>query len=266
MKRIEFIAPVEAMRGNLSGAQDLKYPTQDNKAYDGPVGNVNYARNYTPRFVGAKIASNARKYFTTRTKSANHLTAKSKKAMAVMGGAGAMIASILRDKTAAVYTGLQTQWIALQGLGDTRSFRKYLSDGLMEMLSQKASTHVFSGPASPVTVQNPWVSTATLNVPVSQLVLIKFWGELAVNGIYFYAAGEKAIAHTGDTFNTYILGIHNTLNLITEVYTGGAYLGRGDATGQGTFTFLIDADGNYLGADDTINAANYSWTDTEPED
>lgn len=38
MKRIEFIAPVEAMRGNLSGKQDLLYVENDNKAYEGPVG------------------------------------------------------------------------------------------------------------------------------------------------------------------------------------------------------------------------------------
>lgn len=228
MKRIEFIAPVEAMRGNLSGAQVLKYPTQDNKAYDGPLGNVNYARNYTPRFVGAKIASSGQKYFTTRTKSANHLTAKSKHAMALMGGAGAMIAVILRDKSAAVYTGLRIQYLKLQELGSTKTFRKYLSDGLMEMLSKKQASYTFAGPATPVVVQNPWVSTYTLNVPVSQLILFKFWTELNNEPISFKVESDKLLGKDSMNWGDFIMSQFNTIGLTAEDEEINAYIKKGN--------------------------------------
>ena len=53
MKRIEFIAPVESMRGNLSGNQSLEYALNNNPAYDAPDG-VQYARNYQPRLAPIK--------------------------------------------------------------------------------------------------------------------------------------------------------------------------------------------------------------------
>ena len=57
MKRIEFISPVEAMRGNLSRTkQTLLYAENDNPAWDAPVDKRSYARNYQPIFVGAKVA------------------------------------------------------------------------------------------------------------------------------------------------------------------------------------------------------------------
>lgn len=184
MKRIEFIAPVEAMRGNLSGAQKLQYPTDNQGAYEGPAGAVNYARNYSPRFIGAKIAKSGKKYFAVKTKTANHLTAKSKKAMAVMGGTGALIALILRDKTQERYTNLYAAWVAAQEMGDKRSFRKFLDDAIRPMLATRlASTHVQVGSYSE-TIYNPWISAATsYNLPMS--VILKFWTELGPEGAFF---------------------------------------------------------------------------------
>ena len=90
MKRIEFIAPVEAMRGNLSGKQELEYPLNENPAFYAPTGK-HYATNYQPRFIGAKRASDNLKYFAIRTKSAVNMTTNSILAMAALGAAGAII-------------------------------------------------------------------------------------------------------------------------------------------------------------------------------
>lgn len=183
MKRIEFIAPVEAMRGNLSGAQELQYPTDNQGAYEGPAGAVNYARNYSPRFIGAKIAKSGKKYFAVKTKTANHLTAKSKKAMAIMGGTGALIALILRDKTNSRYTNLNAAWVAAQEMGDTRSFRKFLDDAIRPMLAgRQESKHVQVGSYGE-TIYNPWLSGGhTYQLP--DAIVLKFWSELGPVGAF----------------------------------------------------------------------------------
>lgn len=202
MKRIEFIAPVEAMRGNLSGAQNLQYPTDNQGAYEGPVGSVNYARNYSPRFVGSKRASDGRKYFSVRTKSANHLTAKSKKAMAIMGGAGAMYAAIVRDKNSSLYSRLYAMYLKIQELGDQRTFRKWLMDQLRRGVAAQTGTIVVTGPLAPIDIDNPWCTISeTPNVVVGQQTLVKFWDELAQYGFVLNAGSRKIIASEGNLAN-----------------------------------------------------------------
>ena len=212
MKRIEFIAPVEAMRGNLSGAQKLEYPTDNLGASEGPMGSVNYARNYSPRFVGAKIAKSGKKYFSVRLRSANHLTSKSKKAMALLGGTGAIYAAIL--KSASLLAGIQAQYNALTEIGMQMSFRKYVTGIIRSGLMSHKDLFTFAGPASLVQVDNPWVrSAASLNIQVSQAILVKFWDELAPNGIYFSIDGATGVAHYPQTFADVIGSTFNVLNL-----------------------------------------------------
>lgn len=221
MKRIEFIAPVEAVRGNLSGAQKLQYAENNNPAYDGPVGSVNYARNYSPRFVGAKRAKDGLKYFSVRTKSANHLTPKAKKAMALMGGTGAIIASILHDKTTHLYVALYAQFLKLQEYGSQKSFRKTLTDLILPALKAKQAVITLTGPNAPVSFNNPWVSggTASYNVTISTAILVKFWSELANNPVEFTVDGRKGVAHSGDTFGTIIASNYNNLVLSADSST-----------------------------------------------
>lgn len=179
-KRIEFIAPVEAMRGNLSGRQNLLYAENDNKAYYGPVGSKNYARNYTTRFIGAKRASDGRKYFSVKTKTANHLTPAAKSAMALMGGTGAIVAAIMRNKTLTPYVEAYAQWIELVNLGSTMTFRQTLTGWVRQGLATKSATIAFSGPRAVYSIQNPWISTEdqTVGAEVSTATLWKFALEL----------------------------------------------------------------------------------------
>lgn len=214
MKRIEFIAPVEAMRGNLSGAQRLEYPTDNQGAYESVQGNVNYATNYGARFIGAKVARTGKKYFAVRTKSANHLTAKSKKAMALMGGTGAMVGYILGHKSSTLYINLLAMYNKVVELGDTRTFRKYLSDHVRAGLIAKSATIVVSGPLSPVSIDNPWNTTqATPNVQVSNAILVKFWDQLAADGYTFKIGELVGVAHRQDIFNVIVDRSYNVLGL-----------------------------------------------------
>lgn len=213
-KRIEFIAPVEAMRGNLSGRQDLLYAENDNKAYYGPVGSVNYARNYTTRFIGAKRASDGRKYFSVKTKTANHLTPAAKYAMALLGGTGAIVASIMRNKTMTPYVEAYAQWIELQNLGSTSTFRETLTAWVRQGLATKSATIAFAGPRSVYRFINPWISMGeygqTPGAEISNATIWKFAEELGPSNIalieitYTGAAGtnlkvQKYVA-TDETF------------------------------------------------------------------
>ena len=259
MKRIEFIAPVEAMRGNLSGAQKLEYPTDNQGAYDGPVGSVNYARNYGARFIGAKIAKSGKKYFTVRTKTANHLTAKAKRQMALLGGTGAMVGAILHNKSAALYTSLFAMYLKIQELGDTRSFRKYLSDGIMAGLAAKSAAIVFSGPLSPIYIDNPWnTNETTPNVQVSQAILVKFWTELAANGIVFTVNGMKGVGRDDETFQSLIEdNTHNILGLTKQAVGANSYIKLGS-------NWLTD-DGDYVSDGDPIQSLEYGLTGIAPQ-
>lgn len=260
MKRIEFIAPVEAMRGNLSGAQKLQYPTDNQGAYEGPAGAVNYARNYSPRFIGAKIAKSGKKYFSVRTKTANHLTVKSKQAMALMGGTGAIVASILRDKTAEIYTNLYGAWVKAQELGgSTSTFRQYLSGSIRRMLIQKSAVYHVQVGEFGQDIDNPWNTTKpNPNVSISQAILVKFWSELADKAIVIDVEGLKLIAHSGDTFQNVIESGYNVMNLKGLANVPGAV---------GGITSVVTADstadsGKRLGYVNPITPGTLGWIET----
>lgn len=222
MKRIEFIAPVEAMRGNLSGTQkNLVYPTDDNRAYESPVGSRNYARNYQPIFVGAKRASDNLKYFAVRTKTAIGMTSLAKLTMAVLGGCGAIIAAILRDKTATLYTDTMAayEYAKSRGGEHTKSFREYLTWQIKGNLRAKAPACFFGmkDNLTSVIINNPWHSTgynpSALSVNVTEATLVKFWTQLADFAITFYVGSRMGVAHVADTFETLSRKPYNNLNI-----------------------------------------------------
>lgn len=257
MKRIEFLAPVDAMRGNLSGAQNLKYPTQNNKAFESPEGSVNYARNYSTRFIGAKRASDGLKYFAVKTKTATHITPRSLMAMALLGGAGAMYAALVRNKASQSYTGIYAQWVELQNVGNTKSFREYVMDNFRQMLVSKAQTVVFSGPRPAVTVNNPWQNEQSTDVTISREILIKFWPQLTSSGIVFTIDSINVVGENGYDFSDILADPTNTnigLNANDQNYIllGGRY--------------VLSPSGEYVKSTDIAVAnAKYYTTDIAPQ-
>lgn len=244
-KRIEFIAPIEAMRGNLSGNQDLRYAEDDNKAYYAPQGQTNYARNYTPRFIGAKRASDGRKYFSVRSRNGVRITSKSLQAMALMGGAGSMYAAIVSDKsTGSLYARLQSMWITTTEYGNTDTFRKWLTDYLRRMLATKAQFITIAGPSGSIQVNNPWVSGAISgeDVGIAQSILVKFWSQLAKNGITFHVNSLQGIAYASTSFSELTAPgtTLNILNLATMTIGDTEYVViNGNA-------YLLDSNGDYV--------------------
>lgn len=169
MKRIEFIAPVESMRGNLSGNQSLEYAENNNPAYQAPNG-VQYARNYQPRFIGAKRGSDGLKYFAVRTKSATNLKASTRRAMAVVGVTAA-IRSALMSAHAADYAKMQHAFDYLKTKGQLPegqdTFKKWFDANVKSMLVYKKATWTFTQASISFTLTNPY------NIASSNALVIK---------------------------------------------------------------------------------------------
>lgn len=272
MKRIEFIAPVEAMRGNLSGAQTLHYAENDNPAYDAPLGR-NYARDYRPSFIGAKVAKSGKKYFAVKTKSATTISTRSKKAMAVLGGTGAVIAAILVDAARkAALEGIR-EWLVEHGQLDSNvSLRKYMSDIIMPALRAKNATIRFAAGTgtTPVEVNNPWVSggSATdITAFIKDEILVKFTKELAVNGAVFYVEGFKGItwrssnAQNNWAFASICGGDQEavSLNVLGLSLDSESFIQGKVCMGD---LYLLDAEGNYVNSS-VVPADGQKFTLTE---
>lgn len=87
-----------------------------------------------------------------------------------MGGVGAIIASIMRDKSAQIYKDCER----VKPAKDT--LRAFLSPILRAGLDAKNAVIVV---ADGVSIVNPWISSDTPNVPVSAAILDKFSSELS---------------------------------------------------------------------------------------
>lgn len=216
-KRIEFLAPVEAMRGNLSGSQTLEYAEKNNPAYDAPVGRMNYARNYQTRYIGAKRSSSGLKYFSVKTKNAVNLSSRAKMVMALLGGTGAVRAAIKKAGIAditAIY--LKAKEI---GMTSAKNVDQYIYEIVYSSLEAKGPFFTFAAPgAVPASVRfrNPWVYTnqqGGVALTIKNSILVKFWSMLAINPVVFYAEGMRGVAHTGDTFQGIISSAYNVLSL-----------------------------------------------------
>lgn len=266
MKRIEFIAPVESIRGNMSGRQDLRYAENDNKAFEGPQGTRNYARNYSPRFIGAKISASGRKYFAVKTKSASRLTTKSLKAMALLGGAGAIYASMIRRQDLTPYTSMMRLYeYNIDRLGYTSSFRRFVMDFLRNGLQNKVQNFTANVASISVSFKNPWYDgSMTDGATVTNGILVKFWQQLAVNGIKFTVDGQIGIANSGDTFAQVIANSNtNVLHLVaTPVGQNISAVSMGDVANR---LYLMLGDEYVYTTDEVAAGAKYTLTSVAPQ-
>lgn len=174
MKQIEFMNPVRWMRGNLSGRQDIEY--NGGRGYSAPTNQKTSADAYQPRLIAKVIQPYSRKrkkYFQVRTRTSVNMTAANRANLATMGGAGALFASLVSDKTSSIYTACVQAW-TMSGVGNT--LRAFMFPLLRAGLAAKDETIVI---ANGVSIVNPWVSSATPNVPVSQDILTKFASQLS---------------------------------------------------------------------------------------
>lgn len=225
MKKIEFIAPVEAMRGKLSGNQTLLYAENDNPAFESPKGQRNYARNYRPSFIGAKVSSTGKVYFSVKTKSAVHMTQNAIKAMSLQGATGALVGALLAAKTEQPYLTANAAYMIARLKNQRLTFRKYVSDKVRAALIVKAQNIAWTELSISVSFKNPWYDgSMTTGAKVSSDVLTKFWENLHTNGIVFTVDGQRCAANDGDDWSTFIASPLNVLGFAAEGATANVTL------------------------------------------
>lgn len=191
MKRIEFIAPVEALRGNMSGAQKLVYAENDNPAFDAPVGRQ-YARNYKPRYIGYRRAKDGAVYFGVKRKSATKVDVASKVTMAALGTIQDLKKTLKNEDITITVGGLPgTYWgfvsMAYQtGINDGEidpqtSLDKWIDGLLIDMLRYRQEYITLYLRINPnistkysFAIPNPYTTPDVSTLPISQRNFIKF--------------------------------------------------------------------------------------------
>ena len=223
MRRIEFIAPVEAMRGNLSGNQELRYPTDNNKAWDAPADKRSYANNYGTRYVGAKRSRDGHKYFAVKQRSATLINDNTRQQMALLA-CSSVIANILMQDLR-VMTQLQEFFLASAASRNGWTLKRYLQDGARQGLAGKTHiTFIAEGDVSvqetSITISNPFINTALpaggydINQYFPVELLVKFFPQLSNGGFVFTIVGQSAVSFPGETWATLIASTHNILGLV----------------------------------------------------
>ena len=201
MKRIEFIAPVEAMRGNLSGSQKLVYAQNDNPAWDAPEGK-SFARNYKPRFIGAKRAATGATIFATKVRSAINNSTKVKVAQAVLGSMPMLQEGV--ESNLSINSNLYACYNASKQKAQGYSLRKYFIEKIQSQLSRGAATITImersSGRTYTCAFANPYIKPGTSSaetIGFDSAILDKFFDQLS-NGFRFTIEGAgQGIAFGG---------------------------------------------------------------------
>lgn len=246
MKRISFISPVEAVRGNLSGKRKLTYAPNNNPAWDVESNERQYANNYVPRFIGAQRSKDGKTYFAIKTKSAVKMSAAMRQQNALLS-VSSVIANLIQMNLSTLAQ-LQAMFaISYEGQSLGWSFKRWIMASVRSGLSTKNDIFFNAAGQSSIIFANPYKrnhvpsAIALTTYPIE--LLVKFWDQLADNPITFKVAGQTGIAHAGDVFEGIIGGSYNNLGLTeTDDYVtvGGesGYLYDGD-TAVTTMTEVV---------------------------
>lgn len=227
MKRIEFIAPVAAMRGNLSGDQKLLYPTKNNSAWEAPQGQRSAATNYQPRYIGAKRVFNDLKTFSTRTRSSVNITPAMRKNMALLAAVNDITNKAIMNLT--IYDQLGA--LALEYKPANWSFKHWVSSVVRQALINQAKTIIFDPKGTPTpAVNNPFTVGFDNNAEVSSInpeIFYKFFLLLGREGsaiMNISAPGRSDIQSTvvtGVTFGDLYAYTTNGIIPMTIAYSEG---------------------------------------------
>lgn len=275
MKRIEFIAPVEAMRGNLSGAQNLVYATKNNPAWDAPEGK-NYARNYKPRFIGAKRSATGLTYFATKVRSAINNSTKTKVAQAVLGSMPMLQDGV--ESNLSINSILYNCYNASKQKAQGYSLRKYFIEKVRNQISRGAATITIMERSGSTTYTcsfaNPYIKPGTSTaetIGFDSEILDKFFDQLS-NGSRFAVDGfGEGIFFAGWNWNNLITtesGAYNILGATTAAIGGNDYVKFGDMWLQVYDSTEPEDEPQYVQASANINDigndSKYKLTDVAP--
>lgn len=237
MKRIRYIMPVESMSGLLGTKQDLRYPTDNNKAFDAPADKVSYATNYQPGVVAARVARTGLKYFAIKTKSAFKATAAALRQCALMGATSAIYGISIKDATKLI--ALEAAYSLAVADGFEGTFHKFCHEQIMNALALGAATIVVTYGTASVNLGNNPFSNASTAIAISSKLLIKFWKQLTPSARVFTIGGLKVIAAGEMSYDQIVANTRINVQNITLQHVGDEDYPKIDAK------WIVDAEGNY---------------------
>lgn len=246
MRRIKFLQPVESMRGNLSGAQNLLYPTNDNSAWEAPSGKRSYATNYKTRYIGAQRSKDGMTYFAVKERTAVNNSSESRQAQALFGGS-ISLANILMHNPSSLLN-LQT---AYGNAVTTKNFRQWVIEMTRKSLENYGDLYFYGVTGAVFIYENPFIKTHAASAIVFPTItdfsiITKFWTQLSGDGLLFRVNGITGVAHTGDDFNTVIESSYNVLGLSVD---GDDYVRMGN--------LLLKYNNAQVSSSDTVHATDY---------
>lgn len=226
-RKINYIDPVESVQGLLGSKQDLQYAENNNRAFESPAGQRNYARNYSTRFVGLKRARDGKKYYAVRKKSAFTASSAALKACALLSCTRSIYGEIKKDLS--VFTVVQSLYNRYIAGGGTETLYRWCFRQFYDQLKNDAETLILSYGAYSVNLgANPF-GTTTPRAPIGQNVLVKFWEYMRDGNVYFYINGQKGIAFNGAQFSDIIDDdVLNVLGLTAQHVTSNYYVRYGE--------------------------------------
>lgn len=154
------------MRGSLSGSQSLKY--NDDDAYSIAEGERVGADQYQPIMVAKVKGLYSRrrvKYYNVRTRSTVNMTPAVKMSMSAMGGACAIYAAIVNDKTSTIYNN------CIAACPNEMTLRQFIMPLLINGLRNKVAQIEL---APLLTITNPWVYDGQQSITLPANILDKF--------------------------------------------------------------------------------------------
>lgn len=156
------------MRGSLSGRQEIVYAS--GSGYDVPLGDVETSTNYQPILVAQFSRKKNRRSFQIRSKTSVNMTASVRLNLATMGGAGALYAALVSDKTTQLYND------CVHACPVGKTLREFIVPALRDGLAAKISTITI---ATGIVITNPWRYSGTQTLTISQLIIDKFSDQLS---------------------------------------------------------------------------------------
>ena len=257
-KRIEYIEPVSAVRGDLSAAQRLAYAENNNDAYFSPVGKRNQARNYKSRYLGMKDADTGRTRYAVRDKYTINMTPAAKRAMALMGSTMAIYAALLKSSLAADARECYLWYKEHGQILDTTSMRAFWCDIMYRNFrAHFDSIHWIWGTSGEIDIDNIF-EKPDANITIKPALLVKFFAEMNHDPKAYTIDGMQGIFSGTMQFGEIIASEWNVLGLSIisgahndYVSIGGAYLLNPD----GTYVFT----GHYI-----VNGRKYTTTAIAP--
>lgn len=189
------LSPFDVLTGNLSGRQELVYGQNDTRAYEAANGSQG-AKNYKPRFIGAKRAD-GKSYFCVRMKSTSVLNGKTRMAMGLTAITALIISSCKRAQSSATYSWAkikkafevdQENGQLPEGVDSVTKFANYY---IRRMLQYKQTRWFRQSASSPVELHNPYDINSADALVINSQKWLKFadlfaFSEQYSGALFFY--------------------------------------------------------------------------------